>query len=74
MTTPAFAPWSLGDPTTEKRLIVGSLALECNPDLAECARTLLAVPDTITDCARFTAEFRRLFYGDENPSAAAQAP
>jgi hypothetical protein len=64
--TPAPRLHHIAEPFLEKRLIVGSLALECNPDIAESARNLLEVPDTITDCARFTADFRRLFFGEES--------
>lgn len=65
-TAPAPRLHHIADPSVEKRLIVGSLALECNSDIAESARSLLKVPDTITDCARFTAGFRRLFFGEES--------
>lgn len=65
-TTPAPGLHHIAEPYLEKQLIVGSLALECNPDIAESARRLLEVSDAVTDCARITTDFRRLFFGEES--------
>jgi len=61
------------DSYLEKRVIVGSLALEVNADLAETARQLLEVPDSTTECMRLTTGMRRLFFGPID-DAEAQAP
>lgn len=44
----------------ERRFIVGTLALDSNLDLAAKARVLLEVEDSVSDCAKLTADFRRL--------------
>ena len=44
----------------ERRFIVGTLALDSNLDLAAEARVLLAVEDSVSDCAKLTADFRRM--------------
>lgn len=48
------------DKPLERRFIVGTLALDSNLDLAAEARVLLEVEDSVSDCARLTADFRRL--------------
>lgn len=53
------------DAYLEKRVIVGSLALEVNADLAETARQLLEVSDSTTECMRLTTGMRRLFFGPD---------
>lgn len=44
----------------ERRFIVGTLALDSNLDLAAEARVLLEVEDSVSDCAKLTADFRRM--------------
>jgi hypothetical protein len=44
----------------ERRIIVGTLALDSNLDLAAEARVLLEVEDSVSNCAKFTADFRRM--------------
>lgn len=49
------------DAYLEKRFIVGTLALDSNLDIAACARVLLKIEDSISDCAKLTADCRALF-------------
>jgi len=51
---------SLHEKALERRFIVGTLALDSNLDLAAEARVLLAVEDSVSDCAKLTADFRRM--------------
>lgn len=44
----------------ERRIIVGTLALDSNLDLAAEARVLLEVEDSVSNCAKLTADFRRM--------------
>ena len=48
------------DKPLERRFIIGTLALDSNLDLAAEARVLLAVEDSVSDCAKLTADFRRM--------------
>lgn len=48
------------DKPLERRFIVGTLALDSNLDLAAEARVLLDVEDSVSDCAKLTADFRRM--------------
>jgi hypothetical protein len=51
---------TIEDKPLERRFIIGALALDSNLDLAAEARVLLAVEDSVSDCAKLTADFRRL--------------
>ena len=53
------------DKPLERRFIVGTLALDSNLDLAAEARVLLEVEDSVSDCAKLTADFRALFHSDD---------
>jgi hypothetical protein len=44
----------------ERVVIVGTLALDSNEDIAKLAAQLLEVDAPAKECARFTAEFRRM--------------
>lgn len=59
----------------ERRFIVGTLALDSNPDIAEKARQVLGLDESVTDCAKFTAEFRQLLgnFSDQSPESSAGA-
>lgn len=48
------------DRPLERRFIIGALALDSNLDLAAEARVLLDVEDSVSDCAKLTADFRRM--------------
>jgi hypothetical protein len=66
-----FAPTRfVEDAYLEKRVIVGSLALEVNADLAETARQLLEVPDSTAECLRLTTGLRQLFFGPADDAEA----
>ncbi len=51
---------TIEDKPLERRFIIGALALDSNLDLAAEARVLLAVEDSVSDCAKLTADFRRM--------------
>jgi hypothetical protein len=53
----------LDDKSLERRVIIGSLALDSSLDLAAQARVLLDVPDSVSDCAHLTTGLRQLFFG-----------
>lgn len=48
------------DKPLERRFIIGTLALDSNLELAAEARVLLDVADSVSDCAKLTADFRRM--------------
>ena len=48
------------DKSLERRFIIGTLALASDLELAAEARVLLDVADSVSDCAQFTADFRRM--------------
>jgi hypothetical protein len=50
----------IDDKSLERRFIVGTLALDSNLTLAAEARVLLDIEESVSDCAQFTADFRRL--------------
>lgn len=55
------------DKYLEKRVIVGTLAIDSNLGLAAEARVLLDVPESVSDCAKLTQDFRALFGEDTRP-------
>ena len=50
----------INEKALERRVIVGTLALDSNLELAAEARVLLDVEDSVSDCAQLTADFRRM--------------
>lgn len=44
----------------ERRVIVGTLAIDSNPDIAAEARRLLGIEDSVVDCINLTAGLRQL--------------
>lgn len=53
----------------ERRFIVGTLALDSNHDIAEKARVILGLDESVNDCAKFTADFRRLIGSEAHDSS-----
>lgn len=63
-----------GDSALERRFIIGTLALERHLELAAEARVLLGVEDSISDCARLTADMRALVAPLESSGHAPELP